>query len=86
LIEKWEGLVLTAGQDIAGVLTIGYGHTPEQKRLGSRLVIPEVVLAEHGRADESAGPYVEAKRNHRGKLVIRRHGNGMDRDNFLEDV
>jgi lysozyme len=27
LIEKWEGLVLTAGQDIAGVLTIGYGHT-----------------------------------------------------------
>jgi lysozyme len=28
LVEQWEGLFLTAYQDIAGVWTIGYGHTP----------------------------------------------------------
>ncbi len=27
LIKRWEGLELTAYQDIAGVWTIGYGHT-----------------------------------------------------------
>ncbi len=27
LIKEWEGLVMTAEQDIAGVLTIGWGHT-----------------------------------------------------------
>ncbi len=27
LVEQWEGLFLTAYRDIAGVWTIGYGHT-----------------------------------------------------------
>jgi lysozyme len=27
LVQKWEGLVLVAERDIAGVWTIGYGHT-----------------------------------------------------------
>lgn len=28
LVEEWEGLSLAAYQDVAGVWTIGYGHTP----------------------------------------------------------
>ena len=31
LIKKWEGLELEAYQDIAGVWTIGYGHTASAK-------------------------------------------------------
>src|SRR6266550_5119969 len=27
LVKKWEGLFLTASRDIAGVWTIGWGHT-----------------------------------------------------------
>ena len=37
LIKRFEGLELEAYQDVAGVWTIGYGHTGDDARLGARI-------------------------------------------------
>lgn len=36
-IKQWEGLVLEAYKDVAGVLTIGYGHTGTDVKSGMRI-------------------------------------------------
>ncbi len=41
LIKRFEGLRLEAYRDVAGVWTIGYGHTGRTARAGARITEPE---------------------------------------------
>ncbi len=48
LVKQWEGLKTTAYQDVAGIWTIGYGHT---SAAGAPVVKPGMVISE-SRAEE----------------------------------
>ena len=41
LVQQWEGLKLTAYKDVAGIWTIGYGHT---SAAGAPLVKPGMTV------------------------------------------
>lgn len=43
LVKKWEGLFLTAYRDIAGIWTIGYGHTGGVRK-GDTITSPQAVI------------------------------------------
>ncbi len=43
LVKQWEGLRTTAYRDVAGVLTIGYGHT---SAAGSPKVTPGMAIGD----------------------------------------
>lgn len=93
MIKRFEGLELEAYRDIAGVWTIGYGHTAAFKYGALR---PDSVITEHeaeallagdlGAAEKAVGDLVSVrlKQNEFDALVSLVHNIG--RDNFAKST
>ncbi|WP_370931042.1 lysozyme [Bartonella sp. DGB1] len=61
-IKQWEGLRLEAYRDVAGVLTIGYGHTGKDVKIGqqiSRNQAENLLLKDLARFEEAVSKYVK---------------------------